>query len=93
MNKTFLHAMLVPTLLLLGGCESPPTNEQWREGIGTATGAVVGGVAGHYLGGGSAAATVGGAAAGAIIGNQATERLYDDDEDGHRHYYRNDQRY
>ncbi len=37
----------------------------------TATGAVIGGVAGSVLTGGSAAGTVGGAAVGGVIGNQA----------------------
>jgi len=52
------------SLAALAGCSSPPTNAQ----IGTAGGAVVGGVVGSAIGG--PAATIGGAAAGALIGNQ-----------------------
>jgi osmotically inducible lipoprotein OsmB len=39
-------------------------------GCATATGAAVGGYAGHELGKGSRAATVGGAVAGGIIGHE-----------------------
>ena len=51
--------------MALSGCASHPTNAQ----IGTATGAVLGGVAGDALFGGTLG-TVGGAAAGALIGNE-----------------------
>ena len=50
---------------LLQGCASNPTNQQ----IGTASGAVIGGVLGSALTGGSTFGTVGGAAVGGVIGN------------------------
>lgn len=53
------------SLTALTGCASRPTNAQ----IGTATGAVVGGVVGDALFG-NTVGTVGGAAAGALIGNE-----------------------
>jgi osmotically inducible lipoprotein OsmB len=52
-------------LTALTGCGTNPTNAQ----IGTATGAVLGGVAGNAVFG-NTLGTVGGAAAGAVIGNE-----------------------
>jgi osmotically inducible lipoprotein OsmB len=51
---------------LLAACGTNPSKQE----IGTAGGAVVGGVAGAVLTGGSTLGTVGGAAAGGLIGNQ-----------------------
>ena len=58
-------ALMLAAFSLLGGCGTSPTNAQ----IGTATGAVLGGVAGNAVFGGTLG-TVGGAAAGAVIGNE-----------------------
>jgi osmotically inducible lipoprotein OsmB len=52
------------------GCGTNPTNQQ----IGTAGGAVLGGVAGSAITGGSTAGTVGGAAVGGVIGNEVGRR-------------------
>lgn len=57
------------SLTTLSGCASNPTNAQ----IGTATGAVLGGVAGNAVFGGTLG-TVGGAAAGALIGNEVGKK-------------------
>ena len=53
----------------LGGCGTNPTRAQ----IGTATGAVVGGVVGNAAFG-NTVGTVGGAAAGALIGNELSKK-------------------
>lgn len=53
----------------LTACDTSPTRQQ----IGTGTGAVVGGTAGHVLTGGSAIGTIGGAAAGGVIGHEVTK--------------------
>jgi len=52
------------------GCSSNPSNQQ----IGTAGGAVLGGVAGSAVTGGSTAGTVGGAAIGGLLGNEVGKR-------------------
>jgi len=52
------------------GCSSNPSNQQ----IGTAGGAVLGGVAGSAVTGGSTAGTVGGAAVGGLLGNEYGKR-------------------
>ncbi|MCZ8256448.1 MAG: glycine zipper 2TM domain-containing protein [Polaromonas sp.] len=62
-------AACVLALATMTGCASRPTNAQ----IGTAAGAVVGGVAGNVLLGGPLA-TIGGAAAGALIGNEVGKK-------------------
>lgn len=62
MRNFTLCLMVAPALL--GGCSTSPTRQQ----IGTATGAVVGGVAGAVLTGGSTIGTVAGAAAGGVVG-------------------------
>ena len=62
-------AASVLAIAALGGCASRPTNAQ----IGTAVGAVAGGVAGNVLLGGPLA-TIGGAAAGALIGNEVGKK-------------------
>lgn len=55
------------SLLALSGCAGMTRQEK-----GTATGAVVGGVAGSVLGGG-VLGTVGGAAVGGVIGHEVTK--------------------
>jgi len=65
MNTKILMSIAAAAVMALSGCASHPTNAQ----IGTATGAVLGGVAGDALFGGTLG-TVGGAAAGALIGNE-----------------------
>lgn len=58
---------LSASLLALTGCSGMTRQEK-----GTATGAVVGGVAGSVLGGG-VLGTVGGAAVGGVIGHEVTK--------------------
>jgi len=55
-------------LVVLSGCGGMTQQER-----GTATGAVIGGVAGNVLGGGGALETVGGAAVGGVIGHEVTK--------------------
>lgn len=69
MRTTFLMTAAAASLIALSGCGTNPTNAQ----IGTATGAVLGGVAGNAVLGGTLG-TVGGAAAGALIGNEVGKR-------------------
>lgn len=69
MSTKLLISVTAASLLTLGtlsGCGTNPTRAQ----VGTATGAVIGGVAGNAISGGSTLGTVGGAAAGALIGNE-----------------------
>jgi osmotically inducible lipoprotein OsmB len=56
-------------LIILGGCADMTHQER-----GTATGAVIGGVAGNVIGGGSLLGTAAGAAVGGVIGHEVTER-------------------
>jgi surface antigen len=67
--------IIAATLLAaqLAACESPPSKEE----IGTATGAVLGGVVGHQFGKGTgqAVATVGGAALGAFVGSRVGRKM------------------
>lgn len=70
MNTKILLSVAAAALITLTGCASGrPTNAQ----IGTAGGAVVGGVVGDALFG-STLGTVGGAAAGALIGNEVGKK-------------------
>ena len=62
-----LPAAALLSLLALGGCAGMTQQEK-----GTATGAVIGGVAGNVLCGGLACTGVG-AAVGGVIGNQVTK--------------------
>ncbi len=62
MRNLTLCLLVAPTLL--GACSTAPTRQQ----IGTATGAVVGGVLGAVVTGGSTVGTVAGAAAGGVVG-------------------------
>ena len=70
-------------LALLAACESPPS----KQDMGTATGAVLGGVIGHQIGGGrgKTVATISGAALGAFIGNRVGRNMDRSDEDRARH--------
>lgn len=71
MNSKLLMsaAASVVALSAMAGCGTNPTNAQ----IGTATGAVVGGVVGNAVLGGPVG-TLGGAAAGALIGNEVGKK-------------------
>ncbi len=62
-----LSAVLLVSLLALGGCAGMTNQEK-----GTATGAVIGGVAGNVLCGGLACTGVG-AAVGGVIGHEVTK--------------------
>ena len=69
MIPKILMSVAAASLMALSGCGTNPTNAQ----IGTATGAVLGGVAGSAIFGGTLG-TVGGAAAGALIGNEVGKK-------------------
>lgn len=69
MTSKILLSIAAASLIALSGCGTSPTNAQ----IGTATGAVLGGVAGNAVIGGTLG-TVGGAAAGALIGNEVGKK-------------------
>ncbi len=69
MTTKILMTIAAASLMALSGCGTSPTNAQ----IGTATGAVLGGVAGNAVIGGTLG-TVGGAAAGALIGNEVGKK-------------------
>ncbi|MBC7444976.1 MAG: glycine zipper 2TM domain-containing protein [Polaromonas sp.] len=69
MSTKILMSLAAASLMALSGCGTSPTNAQ----IGTATGAVLGGVAGNAVFGGTLG-TVGGAAAGAVIGNEVGKK-------------------
>ena len=62
-----LSAVLLVSLVALGGCAGMTTQEK-----GTATGAVIGGVAGNVLCGGILC-TGAGAAVGGVIGHEVTK--------------------
>jgi osmotically inducible lipoprotein OsmB len=73
MKKTFLASFLtgifaVMTFTLVG-CSDRVS----RQELGTATGAVIGGVVGSTATHGSIIGTVGGAAAGGVIGHEVTK--------------------
>jgi len=59
--------MAAAALVILGGCAGMTNQEK-----GTATGAVIGGVAGNVIGGG-VLGTAAGAAVGGVIGHEATK--------------------
>ncbi|MGV8804945.1 MAG: glycine zipper 2TM domain-containing protein [Polaromonas sp.] len=69
MNTKIFLSLAAATLITLTGCGTNPTNAQ----VGTAAGAVLGGVAGNAVFGGTLG-TVGGAAAGAVIGNEVGKK-------------------
>jgi osmotically inducible lipoprotein OsmB len=64
-TRTRLSFAVIFLTVILAACGSMSKQDQ-----NTATGAVIGGVAGAVLTGGSTAGTVGGAAVGGIIGNK-----------------------
>ena len=67
MRKYSVGAVAAALLIGLGGCAGMSRQDQ-----GTATGAVIGGVAGNVLGGGTLG-TLGGAAVGGVIGHEVTK--------------------
>ena len=69
MNTKIFLSVAAAALIALTGCGTNPTNAQ----VGTAAGAVLGGVAGNAVFGGTLG-TVGGAAAGAVIGNEVGKK-------------------
>ena len=69
MNTKIFLSVAAAALITLTGCSTNPSNAQ----VGTAAGAVLGGVAGNALFGGTLG-TVGGAAAGAVIGNEVGKK-------------------
>ena len=67
MQKTAISAFAAALLFGLGGCAGMTAQEK-----GTATGAVIGGVAGNVVGGGLLG-TAAGAAVGGVIGHEVTK--------------------
>ena len=63
-----VNAFAIATLVILGGCAGMTHQEK-----GTATGAVIGGVAGNVVGGGLLG-TAAGAAVGGVIGHEVTKK-------------------
>jgi osmotically inducible lipoprotein OsmB len=63
-----LSAVLLGATLLLGGCAGMTAQEK-----GTATGAVIGGVAGNVLCGGGVLCTGAGAAVGGVLGHEVAK--------------------
>jgi osmotically inducible lipoprotein OsmB len=66
-RKQSVSAMAAAVLIILGGCAGMTHQEQ-----GTATGAVIGGVAGNVVGGG-VLGTAAGAVVGGVIGHEVTK--------------------
>ena len=66
--KYSLSAVAAAVLIGLCGCAGMSTQDK-----GTATGAVVGGVAGNVIGGGSLLGTAAGAAVGGVVGHEVTK--------------------
>ena len=67
-RKYAVSVVAAAVLIGLGGCAGMSQQEK-----GTATGAVVGGVAGNVLGGGSLLGTAAGAAVGGVVGHEVTK--------------------
>ncbi len=67
MQKSVMSALTVAVLFGLGGCAGMSAQEK-----GTATGAVIGGVAGNVIGGGGLG-TAAGAAVGGVIGHEVSK--------------------
>lgn len=63
-----LSAALLASTLVLGGCAGMTSQEK-----GTATGAVIGGVAGNVLCGGGVLCTGAGAAVGGVLGHEVAK--------------------
>jgi osmotically inducible lipoprotein OsmB len=68
MMKVLAVSLALAASVGITGCGSTAEN------VGTAGGAVVGGVVGSELTGGSTLGTIGGAAAGGVIGHELGER-------------------
>ncbi len=66
-RQTSITAAVVTAMVALGGCAGMTQQEK-----GTATGAVIGGVAGNVLGGG-VLGTAAGAAVGGVVGHEVTK--------------------
>lgn len=66
-TRTVSTAVVIAMAIVLGGCSGMSRQEQ-----GTATGAVIGGVAGNVVGGGLIG-TAAGAAVGGVIGHEVTK--------------------
>lgn len=66
-GKYSISAVAAAVLIGLGGCAGMSTQDR-----GTATGAVIGGVAGNVIGGGLLG-TAAGAAVGGVIGHEVTK--------------------
>lgn len=67
-RKYSVSAVAAAVLIGLGGCAGMTAQDK-----GTATGAVVGGVAGNVIGGGGILGTAAGAAVGGVIGHEVTK--------------------
>ena len=67
MQKQSVSAISLAVLIVLSGCSGMSRQDQ-----GTATGAVIGGVAGNVMGGG-VLGTAAGAAVGGVIGHEVTK--------------------
>ena len=67
-RKYSVSAVAAAVLIGLGGCAGMSTQDK-----GTATGSVIGGVAGNVLGGGGVLGTAAGAAVGGVIGHEVTK--------------------
>lgn len=66
--KYSASAIAAAVLIGLGGCAGMTHQEK-----GTATGAVIGGVAGNVLGGGGLLGTAAGAAVGGVVGHEVSK--------------------
>ena len=66
--STMLSGVLLLSTLFLGGCAGMTSQEK-----GTATGAVIGGVAGNVLCGGGVLCTGAGAAVGGVLGHEVAK--------------------
>jgi osmotically inducible lipoprotein OsmB len=67
-GKYSISAVAAAVLIGLGGCAGMSAQDK-----GTATGAVIGGVAGNVLGGGGILGTAAGAAVGGVVGHEVTK--------------------
>jgi osmotically inducible lipoprotein OsmB len=67
-RKYSVSAIAAAVLIGLGGCAGMSQQDK-----GTATGAVIGGVAGNVLGGGSLLGTAAGAAVGGVVGHEVAK--------------------
>lgn len=67
-GKYSVTAVAAAILIGLGGCAGMSTQDK-----GTATGAVLGGVAGNVLGGGGILGTAAGAAVGGVVGHEVSK--------------------